>query len=120
VKSATSFPRIMGLTLAFAAGAGATFWLTKQPAPPQKPARDQSEKPEPERVIQVSAAAPQSSSKTADPRPPGAAARDLLSSSVPSRHAMDREGWDRAGVGIKAAMNRLAQLMMKEPNTRLQ
>lgn len=110
MNSATSIPRIIGLTLAFAAGAGATFWLTKQPEPQQKPARAQSAKAVPERVTQVSAAAPQSSSGTAHPRPPGVDARDLLSSSVPSRHAMEREGWDLAGVGIEAAMSRLAQL----------
>lgn len=107
---ATSFPRIMGLTLAFAAGAGATFWLTKQPAPPQKPARAQSEKAVPERVTQVQKVAALPSVRSAGERSPGSAVTDLLAHSVPSRHAFELEGWKLAGIGIESAMTRLGQL----------
>lgn len=108
MNSATSFPRIMGLALAFAAGAGGTYWMTKSPegiagqAKAEKLARD--------RVTKVEHVESLPSSKVADTRPPGVAVRDLLHSSIPMRHRFEREGWDLAGTGVESAMSRMAQI----------
>ncbi|MES2595966.1 MAG: PDZ domain-containing protein [Verrucomicrobiota bacterium] len=110
MNSATSLPHVMVLIMTFGAGAGVTYLMTKPPE--VRVEKPKAEKPPQDRVAKVEKAGSLSSSgKPADPRSPGVAARDLLNSSVPIRHRFEREGWDLAGVGIEAAMDRMSQLM---------
>ncbi|GEP45502.1 hypothetical protein BGE01nite_47930 [Brevifollis gellanilyticus] len=99
----------MVLILAFGAGAGVTYLMTKPPeVSVEKP---KAEKPPQDRVAKVEKAGSLSSSgKAVDPRSPGVAARDLLNNGVPNRHRFEREGWDLAGMGAEAAMSRMEQL----------